>query len=963
MKKNKVNILIAEDSKTQAVQLQYLLEKHGYSVEIAENGRVALDLARKNRPSLVISDIVMPELDGYGLCRAIKEDENLHEVPVILVTSLLDSEDVVKGLESGADNFIRKPYEERYLMSRIEYLLMNLELRENQKMRMGIEIRLGGKRHFITAERQQILDLLISTYEQAIHINDELKAREQDLAHSNQVLNGLYHMAEGLNEASSEKDVAETALIRALELPSVRAGWIFLLEGESGFRVGAACKLPFDTLDGDCMCQRSLLRGELNHAGHIVECERLQKIGGDIRFHASIPLSVGERRIGLMNLVGLGDGSVDEDELKLLHNIGDQVAVALERARLYEKMEKLVEERTEALRTEVAVRQRAEAGIMRLNRVYAVLSGINTTIVRVREEDELFRETCRIAVEHGRFAFAWIGKLDAQTQQLTPAAWAGREDGYLSKVNLTACERGCVLIEQALTEAKPMVCNDIAADERLTACRSEALSRDYRSMAVFPLILEGRPVGVFALYSSETGAFDAEEMRLLIEMACDISFALDHLKKETMLNYLAYYDVLTELPNRNLLFDRLNQILHAEKPVAVLVMDLERFRIINETLGRHAGDKLLRQIAQRLSTADLDKIHLARIGGDSFGAILDDFAGESDVVRFIQGRIAEAMARPFSIEGIDLRVAVRFGIAMYPANGRDADTLFRNAEAALKKAKLSGDRHLFYTPEINARVAEKLSLENKLRVALEQEQFVLHYQPKVDLRNGGISAVEALIRWKDPDGGLVPPAQFIPLLEETGLILEVGRWALEKAVSDSAKWREAGLKSPRIAVNVSQHQLKQKDFVAVVEKALGGEASCIDLEITESLIMQNIEANIEKLALIRAMGVEIAIDDFGTGYSSLSYIAKLPVNSLKIDRSFIINMASNSDDMSIVSTIIALAHSVNMKVIAEGVETLGQASLLKLLKCDEMQGYLFSPAVPQEDVSRFIAEGKSLYLN
>jgi EAL domain-containing protein (putative c-di-GMP-specific phosphodiesterase class I) len=281
------------------------------------------------------------------------------------------------------------------------------------------------------------------------------------------------------------------------------------------------------------------------------------------------------------------------------------------------------------------------------------------------------------------------------------------------------------------------------------------------------------------------------------------------------------------------------------------------------------------------------------------------------------------------------------------------DTLFRNAEAALKRAKASGERYLFYRPDMNARVAETLLLENKLRQALDREQFVLHYQPKVDLAKGTISGLEALIRWNDPETGLVPPLKFIPLLEETGMILEAGRWAMQKAVADYREWHTQGLQPPRIAVNVSPIQLRQKDFVEVVRDVIGGAAAGphgLDLEITESLIMEDIEGNIEKLRAVRDMGVNVAIDDFGTGYSSLRYLAKLPVNALKIDRSFIITMTGSADSMTIVSTIISLAHALNLKVIAEGVDAEEQRKLLRLLKCDEMQGYLFSRPVPKDDV-------------
>ena len=1092
-KNGSIEILIAEDSPTQAEQLQNLLEGHGYRVVAAANGRQALEALRRHKPSLVISDIVMPEMNGYELCQAIKDDEALKDIPVVLVTTLADVMDIMKGLECGADNFIRKPYEEKYLLARVDYLLMNQEMRKSQKMQMGMEIHLGGQRHFITAERQQIVDLLISVYEEAIHLNEELKARQGELADSNRALSGLYRIAEGLNHAVNEREVCEKALEHALELPGVRAGWISLREGETGFRLAAARNLPPALLapgamEGPCECRRRLLEGKLDHVTNLVECERLGKAEGDtqgLRHHASVPLWNGDQMLGVMNLVGADQGLFREEELETLYSVGHQVAIALERAWLHEHLERLVAERTAALHESearyrslvegvdaivweadaetlqfsfvnrqaeailgypiaqwlaeprfwvdhlhpedreqavafcrAAVAQRRdhqleyrvlaadgrvvwlrdivrvpvepdgsvrrlrglmvditqhkenEARIARLNRIYSVLSGINTTIVRVREPQELFDEACRIAVEHGGFTFAWIGTLGADRQRVTPVARAGHDDGYLARINLSAVEDApgnCPLTARALTRRQPVICNDIATDESMQALRADALQRGYRSVAVFPLIVEDRPVGVFVLYAPEADMFDEEEMRLLVEMAGDISFALDHLEKEARLNYLAYYDAVTGFPNRTLFLDRADQKIGVarrdRKVFSVIMLDLNRFSSINETLGRQAGDDLLRQITQRLHGMLGETDILAHFSADYFGIATRCEDTSVNIAHLLEQILSAIQDQPFLVSGQELRISARAGVASYPVDGQDMETLFHNAESALKNAKLSGDRYLFYTPAFNALVAEKLSLENKLRRALEQEQLVLHYQPKVDLGSGRISGLEALMRWNDPDAGLVLPLKFIPLLEETGMILEAGLWALEKAVADSLAWQAKGLQPPRIAVNVSPLQLRQKDFVSMIARVVNGDravAGRLELEITESLIMQDIEANIEKLRAIREMGVDVAIDDFGTGYSSLSYIAKLPVGTLKIDRAFIMNMTHKTDDLSIVSTIISLAHSLKMRVVAEGVETGEQAGLLRQLKCDEIQGFLFSPAVPAEQIERFLREGKSL---
>jgi len=312
--------------------------------------------------------------------------------------------------------------------------------------------------------------------------------------------------------------------------------------------------------------------------------------------------------------------------------------------------------------------------------------------------------------------------------------------------------------------------------------------------------------------------------------------------------------------------------------------------------------------------------------------------------------MATFLEHSFFLNDAMFRIAIKVGIALFPDDGDDADVLFRNAEAALKKAKTSGDRFLFYTQRMTAALAGKLTLENQLREAIVNEEFVLHYQPKVNLLSGKLTSAEALIRWNDPRTGLVPPGVFISILEETGLIYEVGRWALHKAMSDYLRWRAAGLGDLRIAVNVSPLQLRNTNFIDEIRQVVSRDehaADGLELEITESLIMENVKLSITSLLVIRALGVTVAIDDFGTGFSSLSYLAKLPVDTLKIDRAFVIEM-NTPEGMALVSAIIMVAHALKLKVVAEGVETDKQSRQLLSLNCDEMQGFLFSKPVPAE---------------
>ncbi|WP_054774668.1 response regulator [Methylogaea oryzae] len=381
-------ILIVDDNRAQVEPLRLLLEGQGYRVTATANGKQALAAALSRKPALLVSDIVIPELDGYGLCRAIKSDDKLKDVPVILLTSLADPHDVIRGLECGADNFIRKPYDGDYLLSRIRSLLMNVELRNSRDTQHGVEVDIGGGKHLITAERQQILDLLISTYEQAVRFNNELMQRDRDLVDCNQVLSGLYRVADGLNHADTELAVAETVLTRALELPGIQGGCIWLREGESGFRLAASCNLSLpqgqDTFEGVCACQHKLLSGELDRAVNIIECERLVMAKGAAPsscHHASIPLwTPGRSALGIMNLVGSGDGLFNEMMLKMLFGIGNQVAVALERARLHERLERLVEERTAKLAAEVAQRRLVQEEQSRLAAIVEATPDLVATV-------------------------------------------------------------------------------------------------------------------------------------------------------------------------------------------------------------------------------------------------------------------------------------------------------------------------------------------------------------------------------------------------------------------------------------------------------------------------------------------------------------------------------------------------------------------------------------------------------
>jgi diguanylate cyclase (GGDEF)-like protein len=604
-------------------------------------------------------------------------------------------------------------------------------------------------------------------------------------------------------------------------------------------------------------------------------------------------------------------------------------------------------------------RKGAEDRLKRLNRLYAMVTGISTTMVRVSDRADLFNRSCQTAVEHGEFEMAWIALIDHNENRIVPVAWAGHDEPAMSviKDHFASSEgtlEGKTLAAGAIREKAPAVSNDVQNDESLIFGKMHAQS-GVRSLAVFPLIVSGSAIGVLALYTSKPEFFDAAGLLLLTELAGNVAFAVDHLDRQERLDRLVNYDTLTGLANRRSFIERVAQYMlsaaDAGHKMAVFLIDLERFKKLNDSLGRSAGDALLKQVADWLAQNAENANLVARLDADHFAVVLPKVMYEANVARVLEKTIAAFMKHEFSLNDAVYRMAAKIGVAVFPDDGTDADTLFNNAEAALKKAKTSRDRYLFYAQKMTETVALSLGIENRLRRALERDEYVLHYQPKVSIVTGKLTGAEALIRWNDPVSGLTPPRRFIPILEETGLIHDVGRWALRKAIEDYQRWRNDGLPAVRIAVNVSPLQLRNQNFVAEIQQAISVAADAaagLQLEITESVIMQDVNHSIGSLLAIRALGVTIAIDDFGTGFSSLNYLAKLPVDTLKIDRSFVVEMVSATGGLTLVSVIINLAHALRLNTVAEGVETEEQLRQLRSLGCDEMQGYLFGKPVPVE---------------
>jgi diguanylate cyclase (GGDEF)-like protein len=497
----------------------------------------------------------------------------------------------------------------------------------------------------------------------------------------------------------------------------------------------------------------------------------------------------------------------------------------------------------------------------------------------------------------------------------------------------------------------------------------ETFSRVYAHSPTVPIIvLTGNDDQTVALSAVKGGAQDyLVKGRLDRELLLrSMHYSIERKRYQVQLEHQANYDALTGLPNRNLLHDRLRQAVYSQRAaraIAVVFMDLDHFKFVNDSLGHSTGDLLLKAMGERLRTVLREGDTVGRVGGDEFVLILNDQSNEEIIYRAMQ-RISSKVSEPITIEGKELYVSCSAGISIYPQDGRDVDTLLKNADAAMYRAKEHGRSNFqFYTSEMNERVNERLALENALRRALERHELTLHYQQKVNLRTGQVVGAEALVRWLHPEWGLVRPARFIPLAEETGLIVNIGEWVLREACRQTRAWLDAGLDPGVVSVNLSVRQFRQEGLVAAVARILDEtrlNPAQLEMELTESMVMGNVDQAIAVLQGLKQLGVTLSVDDFGTGYSSLSYLKDLPIDTLKIDRSFVrdIGSGAEADDGVLAQAIISLGHALHLKVIAEGVETDAQLRFLRRHGCDEVQGFFHGEPVPPDMHAKLLEKAR-----
>ena len=605
-------------------------------------------------------------------------------------------------------------------------------------------------------------------------------------------------------------------------------------------------------------------------------------------------------------------------------------------------------------------RKLAEAAVSRHARQQEMMAAFGQMALRNPEIDELMTRAVQIVDQglHVEFCRALAASFDDLTLLLKGSSgWDAEWSQRLTFDSVAETEDRFIIGVR-----EEIIVDDFKRETRFKPS-AMLIAHNVRSGAEMLICGAFGSYGVLGIYSREVAQFTQESINFLHGITNTIASAMDRKMADDRLTHLAQFDPITDLPNRTLYTDRLWQTItqasRDKRPVGVLFIDLDRFKIINDTLGHTCGDEVLLQVAQRLAQCVRAGDTVGRLGGDEFAIALANLARAEDAGT-VARKIGDALSRPFMVEGEQVYVSASLGISIYPIDGADPDTLLKNADTAMYRAKEAGrNTYQFYLSQMNQRAIERLKLETQLRGALDRGEFLLHYQPKVNLADGAITGFEALLRWQHPERGLVPPADFISILEDTALIIPVGDWVLATVCKQLKQWQAMGLRVQPVAVNLSARQFNQKNLDAVIGdiiNAHGVAPGMLEFELTESMLMSDSEAAVRILKNMKAYGVRLSVDDFGTGYSSLAYLKRFPLDSLKIDRAFIRDVSIDADDATIAAAIINLAHNLKMNVVAEGVETEEQLDFLKGHGCDEMQGYYFARPMSVSDCTRALEE-------
>lgn len=592
---------------------------------------------------------------------------------------------------------------------------------------------------------------------------------------------------------------------------------------------------------------------------------------------------------------------------------------------------------------DITDRLEKEKQLERMSRLYRVLYKINEIIIKTTDVSTLFESILKVLIEEGGFEFGFVGEIENSHIKILKKN--GNQEAFNIKANIKT-------LREAIKSKK------VVEFDKNIGVSIPIIFADYLTSV---LKIENKNL-ILALYSREIRYLSEDEKKLLGQIGYDIAFAIYSLAKKEEVKYLSYYDILTDLPNRRYFMERLENAIRqaksSDESLAVLLIDIDRFKNINEVFGQLVGDLALKELSKRISGVLRSRDIIARFGNDEFAVLAFDIKNKEDVIHIIR-RIRNQLEKPFNIEDKEIFLTVSIGVALFPQDGKTSEEILSAANSAIKDIKSKGGNGFeFYSPELKKVSLEILKLESALRKAVKSNEFILYYQPIVELKSMKIKGVEALIRWNHPKKGLIPPFEFIPILEETGMIVEVGEWVIEEAIKQQRKWDNFDI-DISVSLNISTKQLIKASLSEMVLRKLkenNGNPKKLVIEITESALMENINIIREDIERLAKEGIRVEIDDFGTGYSSLAYLKKLPVYALKIDREFIKDIPEDKDDIAIVKAIVSMAKSLDKKTIAEGIETHHQLNFLKELGCDYGQGYLFSPPLSSDEFENLFKE-------
>jgi diguanylate cyclase (GGDEF)-like protein len=955
-------ILVVDDNLFNREVLVALLESAGHTAVQAANGTEGLLAVQVLRPQLVISDVLMPLMDGVELAQRMQADSTLAAIPVIFYTATYRLRAAAELAHScGVRTVLEKPSPPQAIFDAIADALgseriaaPSPELAEQMAARVASEAAAlpppAARQLARDAQSSGGLAVRLAT---VIELGLELASLREPRSLLTVCCRALPDILQAACAAVCFVDVRQQ--LQWLETNGLAAEVQAALEADPA-PAGALQRV---------LSSREPLRIDI--AGGDVTAHGLPTTHPRMAALLLVPVRTATRVLGWIYAGRAPGGSAFtlEDE-HILATLAFSLAFAYDNLVLFND----VQHYAASLEQEVRERRRAEenrieqqARIVRLAKLYAVMSSINAAILRCGGRAELFDEVCRIAVDSGAFRLAGLAEVEAEAPDGGVTAWHGSEMGKFEPNARPGAPGYTHPASRALRELQPVICNDIGADPALATLQPRGLAE----LAALPLIVSQRAHGVLLLGSAEAGYFGADECRLLANLAGDLSFALARAEREQSNRAPANYDTLTGLPNLSQFMDHLALLLkcarHGQQTAVLILVEIANLAQLNDAHGRLLGDVLTRAAGARLLAQLPQPGCLSHAGADCFAVAVAGLPPDSDAIGVLGQAVLAPLAEPVAAPNGEVELTVHVGVALYPADGTDAGTLYAHAQGALASAKAEQARYRYHTPVLTERTRRRFSLEGALKRALVEEQFELYYQPRASLFSGHIVGCEALLRWNHPEGGVILPGEFLPLAEDVGLIAPIGEWVLHSLCKQIVAWRSKMLNTVPVSLNLSARQFGDANLLAMLRDVLISyrlEPRCLVLELTEAVAMADPNEAARRLLALRDLGLYLALDDFGTGYSSLAYLKRFPFHIVKIDRAFVRDITQSPEDAAICSAVIAMAHQLNLTVVAEGVETEVQLSFLRLQDCDEMQGNLFSAAVPADDFTEQLRNFKQL---